>query len=182
MLSIKARLRPMRSARKPKSMPPMPEARSVSVYRRPEVAFDMPRSRMTWVSTSAYSIASKASSIQPRAAASSVRRCSVVACRSSRIGPMAMRGAIVSVEREWRADDYIGIVTRHSDWMGGEMAWLHPQSPRMCCSGLFLVARCHAERSGTAREADRFAESKHPYLNRKLSHSPHHAIAEVYVE
>ncbi len=53
MLSIRARLRPMRSARKPKNTPPMPEARRVSVYRRPEVAFDMPRSRITDVRTSA---------------------------------------------------------------------------------------------------------------------------------
>src|SRR5580658_6570605 len=41
-------------------------------------------------------MASKASSIQPRAAASKVRRCAGLACFRSWIGPIAMRGAIVS--------------------------------------------------------------------------------------
>ena len=80
MLSISARLRPMRSAIKPNSTPPMPEARSVSVARKPEVALLIPRSRMMWVSTSAYSMASNASSIQPSEAARSVRRWSTVVC------------------------------------------------------------------------------------------------------
>src|SRR5271163_4471441 len=44
-------------------------------------------------------MASKASSIQPRKAASRVLRCPGVACCRSWMGPMAMRGAIVSVGR-----------------------------------------------------------------------------------
>src|ERR1700732_3064474 len=67
----------------------------------------MPRSRMTWVSTSAYSMASNASSIQPREAASKVRRCSVVACRRSWIGPMGMRGAIVAGEWGCWTEDHV---------------------------------------------------------------------------
>src|ERR1700690_586424 len=41
-------------------------------------------------------MASKASSIQPRAAASRVRRCDRLACFRSWKGPIAMRGEIVS--------------------------------------------------------------------------------------
>src|SRR4051812_10982690 len=78
MLSISARLRPMRSATKPKSRPPMPEATSVSVLSSPACFCVMPRSRITCTSTSEYSITSKASSIQPSAAATSVRRWSRV--------------------------------------------------------------------------------------------------------
>src|SRR5277367_1353845 len=43
-------------------------------------------------------MASKASSIHPREAASSVLRCAEFACLSSRMGPMGMREAIVSAE------------------------------------------------------------------------------------
>src|SRR5229473_4207729 len=90
MLAINARLRPMRSARKPNNTPPMPEASNVSVPSNPETVLLIPRSRINSASTSAYNMASKASSAHPRAAASRVRRCPGVACRMSWIGPIDM--------------------------------------------------------------------------------------------
>ena len=50
---MSARLRPIRSAMNPKSKPPIPEAKSVSVARNPETALLMFKSRITWASTSA---------------------------------------------------------------------------------------------------------------------------------
>ena len=79
MLAINACLRPMRSARNPKNTPPIPDASKVSVPRDPAVVLLMPRSRISMASTREYSIASKASSAQPMAAASRVLRCAGVA-------------------------------------------------------------------------------------------------------
>src|SRR5215471_13338488 len=93
MLAIRACFRPIRSARNPNSKPPIPDASSVRVPNDPAVVLLMPRSRMSMASTSEYSIASKASSAHPIAAASSVRRCAAVACRISAMGPMAMGSA-----------------------------------------------------------------------------------------
>ena len=47
MLSISARLRPIRSAMNPNITPPMPEASNVNVPKNPATDFVMPRSRIT---------------------------------------------------------------------------------------------------------------------------------------
>src|SRR5215813_5240136 len=79
MLTIRARLRPIRSATNPKSTPPAPEARRVRVFRSPAVCLLMCRSCMMCATTSEYSITSNASSIHPSAAAIRVLRCPVLA-------------------------------------------------------------------------------------------------------
>jgi len=53
MLTISARFRPMRSARKPNNTPPMPEASRVKVPSSPAVVLLMPKSRISSASTSA---------------------------------------------------------------------------------------------------------------------------------
>src|SRR5207249_4602129 len=80
MLSMRARVRPMRSATQPKSSPPTPLASNVSVASLPAVALLMPNSATMAEITSADNITSKASNIQPRAAAMRVRRWAGVVC------------------------------------------------------------------------------------------------------
>ncbi len=78
MLKLSIRRRPKRSARKPNPKLPMADAISVSVFRKPAVALFMPNSRISVASTMEYNITSKASSIQPKPAATTVRRCAEV--------------------------------------------------------------------------------------------------------
>ncbi len=52
MLAISACLRPMRSAKNPKSTPPIPEASSVRVPSDPARVLLIPRSRMSRANTS----------------------------------------------------------------------------------------------------------------------------------
>ena len=51
--SMSARVRPTLSAIDPNSTPPMPDASSVNVFKNPAMPFDMPRSRITAVITTA---------------------------------------------------------------------------------------------------------------------------------
>src|SRR5579883_1624504 len=81
MLRLSIRRRPQRSAITPRIKLPIAEAASVRVLSRPAVGFDMPNWRMSVASTSEYSITSKASSIQPSPAATSVLRCAGVVAR-----------------------------------------------------------------------------------------------------
>jgi hypothetical protein len=102
MLSIKARFRPTRSAINPNATPPIPEASNVRLFNRPAVPLLIPRSRMTCARTRAYSMASKASSIQPRAAATRVLRCAEVMRENAADVLVAMRtDCQVSIE-DWQ--------------------------------------------------------------------------------
>src|SRR5690349_14644783 len=78
MLQIRARARPIWSARAPNSTPPKAEVNSVNDATAPasaELRWNSPRIA---VSANAYSITSVASSVQPSWAAHSVRHCSRV--------------------------------------------------------------------------------------------------------
>ena len=85
MLNIKARVRPMRSATQPKNSPPTPLASKVSVASLPAVALLMPKSATMAEMTSANNMTSKASNIQPRAAATRVRRCAGVVWEKEKV-------------------------------------------------------------------------------------------------
>ena len=78
MLRLSMRRRPKRSARKPKPKLPIADAISVKLFKKPAVALFIPNSRISVASTIEYSITSKASSIQPKPAAITVRRCAEV--------------------------------------------------------------------------------------------------------
>ena len=79
MLALSMRRRPKRSARSPNSSPPSAEEASVSAFSNPAVVRLMLNARIRCVSTIEYSSTSNASSIQPREAAMSTRRCAGVA-------------------------------------------------------------------------------------------------------
>jgi len=79
MLALNIRRRPSRSARTPKTRPPTADAINVSAFKSPAVVRLMPNARINVASTIEYSITSNASSIHPRAAAITTRRCAVVA-------------------------------------------------------------------------------------------------------
>src|SRR5450432_760994 len=79
MLSIKALVRPTRSAINPKRTPPMPDANRVKVLSQPAPALVMPNAVIRCAMTRLYSMTSNASSAQPRDAAISVRFCADVA-------------------------------------------------------------------------------------------------------
>src|SRR5579872_792004 len=98
MLSIRAFLRPMRSAMNPNRTPPMPEASSMKVFGKPvKDLLVTPRSDITRTAMLLYSITSKPSSPQPIAAASRVRFWPEVISDARNVVTVAMRGDSISL-------------------------------------------------------------------------------------